>query len=69
MDMALAPLAEATSVITLSIFALVNLSLWRIKRREPHPTDVQVYPLWVPGFGFSVSFGFVAFEAIRRFSV
>ncbi len=65
----LAPLAEATSVMTLSIFALVNLSLWRVKRREPHPADVQVYPLWVPGFGFSVSLGFVAFEAIRRFPV
>jgi amino acid transporter len=29
------PLAQATSALTLAIFALVNLALWRIKRRDP----------------------------------
>jgi amino acid transporter len=65
----LAPLAEATSVITLVIFALVNLSLCMVKRREPHPPDVQVYPLWVPWAGFGVSLGFLFFEAIRHLPV
>ena len=61
----LAPLAEATSVITLVIFSLVNLSLWRVKRREPHPLNIQVYPRWVPVLGFLVSSGVLVFQSFR----
>ncbi|MFY0610380.1 MAG: amino acid permease [Hyphomicrobiaceae bacterium] len=45
-------LAELTSQITLTVFALVNLSLWNIKRRgDPVPAGVFVNPQWVPVVG------------------
>lgn len=46
-------LAETTSRITLTVFALVNLSLLAIKcRREPPPPKTFVVPIWVPVLGF-----------------
>lgn len=60
----LASLAEATSVIMLTIFSMVNLALWRIKRQNPHPDGVRVYPTWVPVIGFLISFAFVLNEVI-----
>ena len=45
-------LAEATSQITLTIFALVNVSLLAIKwRGEPAPANVFVAPPWIPVAG------------------
>lgn len=61
----LASLAEVTSVIMLTIFSIVNLALWRIKRRDPHPVDVRIFPIWIPIVGFFVSFAFVASEFIN----
>jgi len=61
----LAPLAEMTSVTMLLVFALVNLALWRIKRREPRPPGERALPLWVPVVGFLVSVGFVLGEAVQ----
>ena len=61
----LTTLAEATSLIMLCVFALVNLSLWRIKRREPPPHGLIVFPLWIPIAGFLASMGFVMSEAIK----
>jgi len=55
----LASLAEATSVIMLMVFSIVNLALWRVKRRDEAPTDIRVFPIWVPITGFFVSSGFV----------
>lgn len=60
----LASLAEATSVIMLTIFSIVNLALWRIKRRDPHPAGVKIFPTWIPITGFFVSFAFVLGEVI-----
>ncbi len=54
------PLAQASSAITLSVFALVNLALWCVKRRDPRPAGLLVFPSWVPVAGFFVSAGFVA---------
>ncbi|NMM46055.1 amino acid permease [Rhodospirillaceae bacterium KN72] len=46
-------LAEWTSRIVLTVFALVNLSLFRIKRQEGVlPPDGFVAPIWVPIAGF-----------------
>ncbi len=46
-------LAETTSRITLTVFALVNLSLLAIKcRHEPPPPKTFVVPIWVPVLGF-----------------
>jgi len=59
-------LARTTSVITLCIFAAVNLALLQVKRREPRPAGIVIFPLWVPLLGAAVSVGVLALEAIRR---
>ena len=48
-------LAEATSAIMLVVFALVNLSAWRVKRRRPAEEGLPFIPTWVPLVGFVVS--------------
>ena len=53
------PLAQATSALTLAIFAAVNLALWRVKRRDPQPPGIFAVPAWVPVAGFLVSLGFL----------
>ena len=59
------PLAEATSLIVLMVFALVNLALIPIKRRHPHPDGVMVFPDWIPWAGFGVSAAFIIVEGVR----
>jgi amino acid transporter len=45
-------LADLTSRFTLIMFALINLALIRIKRREPEPPrNVYVAPFWMPWAG------------------
>ncbi len=47
-------LAELTSQITLTVFGLVNLALWNLKRRnEPAPANVFIVPQWVPLVGMA----------------
>ncbi|MDH5184193.1 MAG: amino acid permease [Gammaproteobacteria bacterium] len=58
----LVTLVKVTSLITLLVFALVNLSLWRVKRHDRHPAGIMVFPLWVPIAGFVVSTAFVIFQ-------
>ena len=54
-------LAEMTSLITLTIFSLVNLALWRIKRRgDAAPPDTFIVPEWVPLVGLASCFVFLA---------
>lgn len=65
----LASLAEATSLIILTIFSIVNLALWRIKLHDPKPADVKIFPLWIPIMGFFVSFAFVLGEVISLFKL
>ncbi len=55
----LAGLAALTSELMLIIFALVNLSLWRIKRRDPSPPDSLHFHRAVPMIGFLLSVGFL----------
>lgn len=52
-------LAQLTSYIILSVFALVNLALLVIKKTQPVPCGVAVYPAWIPLLGFISSLGFV----------
>ncbi len=48
-------LAEATSLATLLVFALVNLSLLRLRHRQVHTPGPHVrVPLWVPAAGLAV---------------
>lgn len=59
-------LAEATSVIILVVFTLVNLALVFLKRRDPAPPGVRLYPAWIPVIGFLVSGAAVVTEIVRR---
>lgn len=59
-------LAEATSIVALAIFTLVNLSLMRIKARHPRPAGIAVLPAFVPLLGFLASGLFLLLEALRR---
>ncbi len=52
-------LAEVTSVVMLSVFSLINLSLWRLKGREPVAPGLFSIPRWVPLCGFLVCGYFV----------
>ena len=59
----LVTLAQITSFITLTIFAVVNLSLIRLKLRTPNVPDTVHYPLWVPIIGASLSIIFLAIQS------
>ncbi len=61
----LVTLAKATSFIIMVVFALINLSLVRIKRRLPRPAGVRVYPVWIPVAGFLTATGFVLFQLYK----
>lgn len=51
-------LAEATSIATLLVFALVNLALIRIRVRDGRGSHFSV-PLWMPVVGFLSSIGMI----------
>jgi amino acid transporter len=58
-------LAQTTSFVILTIFAIVNLSLWRIKRRErdsPRPDSIG---MWVPMVGFVATVALLLFRAFH----
>lgn len=68
MVLPLVTLAQATSFVILIVFALVNLSLVRIKRREPRPAGVRMVPLTIPLAGFAASCAFVALQLVELFA-
>jgi len=55
-------LANITSLITLSVFSLINLSLLRVKRRDPHPEGVYTFPFWLPLLGLLASVGMILLQ-------
>jgi APA family basic amino acid/polyamine antiporter len=60
MAVPLEALAEWTSRVTLSVFALVNGALIRIKLKEPEPPEgVFRVPMWVPVAGLAACLGFL----------
>ena len=60
MAVPLEALAEWTSRVTLSVFALVNWALIRIKLAEPEtPEGVFRVPMWVPVAGLAACLGFL----------
>ena len=65
----LATLAEATSLIMLVVFSLVNLALLHVKRKHPEPEGLIVFPLIIPLMGFLVSAGFVVLEIVDLIGV
>ena len=59
-------LAEATSLVTLTTFALANLALLRVKRRDPRPSGVRVFTAWIPLVGFVSTSGLIALDMASR---
>jgi len=59
-------LAQTTSSLTLAAFALVNLSLWRLKRGTPSVQGAFTIPRIVPLLGFLLSSLFLLTEMARR---
>ena len=56
-------LAEATSAIILSLFALLNLALLKIKKTTSQASqEAVIYPIWVPMIGFAVCIGMLIFK-------
>lgn len=55
-------LAKATNYILISVFIVINLSLWNIKRKEKHPQGVRTYPMLVPVVGFLLSLLVLIFQ-------
>lgn len=60
----LVTLAKLTSFAILLVFVLVNLSLIAIKRHQPPPPGVRVYPLWVPYGGLTLALALLAFALL-----
>ncbi len=58
-------LAEATSIATLVVFCLVNLSLLRLWRSGSSATAHFRVPYWVPCLGLSTSAGMIALSLLR----
>ena len=59
-------LAESTSLATLTVFALVNLALLRLRFRHvpAHGPHVRI-PLWVPAAGFATCVAMIASALLR----
>ncbi len=53
----IATLAEMTSSIVLTVFTVVNLALWQLKRKgnAPRLSHVPNFPAWLPLLGFFIS--------------
>ncbi|WPZ35061.1 amino acid permease [Thalassobaculum sp. OXR-137] len=64
----IATLAGTTSLVTLAVFALCNLALWRLKRRGSAPAEAPNLPIWLPVIGALVSLAVLAVEIGRRLS-
>jgi amino acid transporter len=60
----LVTLAKSTNFLVLVVFSLVNLSLLRIKWRDPHPAGLRVMPQWIPAGGIVASLGLLLFQVI-----
>lgn len=54
------PLAEATSVATLAVFAMVNLALIQLKRKKhAGPDPLWRVPVWAPWTGLAANLGMI----------
>lgn len=65
----LVTLAKLTSFAILLVFVLVNLSLIAIKRNQPPPPGIRVYPIWVPYGGLLFALALLAFAMLSMFGM
>jgi len=63
----LVTLARLTSLVTLVVFACINMALVVIKGRDPSPENCMVVPIWVPWIGFFISCTMIILELVHRF--
>jgi amino acid transporter len=61
----LAGLARTTTFIALSIFTVINLALWCIKRRDQSTPSHFTVPIWVPAIGAILSTAILVFEIMQ----
>jgi amino acid transporter len=61
-------LARWTSTLMLCAFTVVNAALIGLKRRDPRPDGILLFPAWVPIVGFSVSLAFLVYGVIDLLS-
>jgi len=64
----LTTLANATSTLILIVFTLVNLALYRIKRRDPFPAGIRTVPIGVPLAGAAVNLLFLGIKFATLFA-
>ena len=64
LSLQLVELAQLTSYLVLTVFALVNLSLIKIKQAHPQADKVKVFSIWVPRLGFITTLSFLLFKII-----
>lgn len=62
MGFALVALAKITSFITLAMFSLINLSLWRIKSRNAQPAGIINVPVVIPAVGALLTLMLMIFQ-------
>ena len=68
LPLGLRTLADTTSFSILIVYIFINLSLIRIKRREPEAGEARVFPLWVPVLGLLSSAIFVVVKLLTLFA-
>jgi len=61
-------LARITSFIVLLVFVLINMALLMIKRRDPSPVGVTVYPSWLAMMGLLLTLSLLGFELFVKFN-
>lgn len=64
MTLQLVALAKFTSYLVLIVFALVNLSLIKIKLKKTQAVDVNIFSIWVPVSGFITTVVFLCIEVV-----
>lgn len=65
----LVTLAKLTSFAILLVFVLVNLSLIRIRKVQPVPPQVRIYPVWVPYGGLLLAVALLVLQTFGVFGV
>lgn len=60
-------LAEITSYLVLAVFALVNLALIKIKKKQARPPGMMVFPLWLPVLGFLTAVALLLIKMLSGF--
>ncbi len=60
-------LAQSTSFIIFIIFTLVNISLIRIKQKNPYPQGIRTYPIIVPVIAIILNLTLLGFQITSGF--